>query len=173
MPTCLLRNSATGEIINSEIQISPPLRDFKGETDDDRENARKRLMEDPKRRAAYYSDWFYKKYKSKPVNFLSVSADHRDDIEKYVLPFMDRQRIPFPVEVVGGESPDALVKAIDPQWQASLPATYVYSATGELVRRWYTQVTLKEIAKVVEPMIGGDGSQEVGGRRQRPKSRRD
>lgn len=96
---------------------------------------------------------FDRKYRTKSVRFLSVSADHPDDLEDRILPYMKKAEIHFPVLVVGGESPDDLVKAVDPKWQGSLPATFVYDRDGNRVKAWFEKITLSDLQRVLDPLI--------------------
>lgn len=98
VPSCLLRNSATGEIINGAIRIAPPLSKFNGANEDEKAVARKRLLEDPKRRAAYYADWFAKKYQSVDPNaemqILVVEPPENENVEgQDLIPGLVRQDI--------------------------------------------------------------------------------
>lgn len=96
---------------------------------------------------------FYREHQSKGVSFVSVSADHPDDLMERVRPYVERQRIPFAVWVVGGESPDELVQAIDPQWQGSLPATFVFDASGTRRQAWYGKVEFSDLAGAVDSLL--------------------
>lgn|GEM_PF-1012774 len=96
---------------------------------------------------------FFREYRSKGVRFLSVSADHPDTLADRVRPYIEQQRIPFAVWVVGGESPDELVQAIDPRWQGSLPATFVFDASGARRQAWYEAIKYADLAGAVDALL--------------------
>jgi len=74
------------------------------------------------------------------ARFLSVSADHPDDIASHLEPYRQKMKLPFPVYVVGGESPDRFIPAVDPQWQGSLPATFIYDASGAIIWKHFEKL---------------------------------
>jgi len=96
---------------------------------------------------------FYEQYQPKGVRFLSVSADHPQQIEKSVIPFAEQMKLPFPVYVVGGESPDDLVKAIDSNWVGSLPATFLFDASGQKTQAWFEQIALTDLKGALDPLL--------------------
>lgn len=96
---------------------------------------------------------FFREYRSKGVRFLSVSADHPDTLADRVRPYIEQQRIPFAVWVVGGESPDELVQAIDPRWQGSLPATFVFDASGARRQAWYEAIKYADLTGAVDALL--------------------
>lgn len=83
---------------------------------------------------------FYRKRIPEGARFLSVSADHPDDIASRLEPYLRKVNLPFPVYVVGGEPPDRFIAAVDPQWQGSLPATFIHDATGAIVWRHFEKL---------------------------------
>ncbi|HEQ60146.1 MAG TPA: redoxin domain-containing protein, partial [Firmicutes bacterium] len=96
---------------------------------------------------------FFREYRSKGVRFLSVSADHPDTLDDRVRPYVEQQSIPFAVFVVGGESPDELVQAIDPRWQGSLPATFVFDASGARRQAWYEPIQYADLSGAVDALL--------------------
>lgn len=96
---------------------------------------------------------FDQTYRAKGVKFLSVSADHPDTLDERVRTYVKREKLPFAVWVVGGESPDELAQAIDRQWQGSLPATFVFDASGTRRQGWYGKVVFSDLARVVDSLL--------------------
>jgi thiol-disulfide isomerase/thioredoxin len=73
------------------------------------------------------------------TRFLSVSADHPDDVASRLEPYRQKTKLPFPVYVVGGEPPDRFIAAVDPEWQGSLPATFIHDASGAIIWRHFRE----------------------------------
>ena len=96
---------------------------------------------------------FARTYRAKGVKFLSVSADHPDDLSERVRTYVEREELPFAVWVVGGESPEELAQAIDRQWQGSLPATFVFDASGTRRQAWYGKVAFSDLAGAVDSLL--------------------
>lgn len=103
---------------------------------------------------------FHRKYSAKNVALLSVSADGHDHVEKVVKPFMTSRKIPFPVHVIDA-MPDAVSAALKLDWEGGLPATFVFDAKGKLVKAWFEELTLNDLATVVDPLLKRSSPEKV------------
>lgn len=92
---------------------------------------------------------FYREQIPQGVRFLSISADHPDDIASHLEPYRQKMKLPFPVYVVGGEPPDRFIPAVDPQWQGSLPATFIHDATGAIVWRHFEKLEKADFENIL------------------------
>ena len=102
---------------------------------------------------------FYRKYEPRGIRFISVSIDDPDDPEKSLIPFMERQGVPFPVFLPGrSESPEGLTEPINPDWDAGLPATFVFDRDGNLHKSWLRDIEFAELVEVVGPLLTKAGS---------------
>ena len=97
--------------------------------------------------AKFYSD--YCKGKD-DVAFLSVTADDKSTIEDTVEPFIAKKKIPFPVRMLYPSAPEELVEALDVDWSAELPATFLFDRRGKIRRAWFERVHFKELKAAVE-----------------------
>ncbi len=70
------------------------------------------------------------KYQSKGVDFIGVSADYADEIDTKIVPFLEQQKVNFPVYVQDFENVDALINSLNPAWGGAIPATFIYDAGG-------------------------------------------
>jgi len=93
---------------------------------------------------------FYREQIPEGVQFLSVSADHPDDIASHLEPYRQKMKLPFPVYVVGGESPDRFIAAVDPQWQGSLPATFIHDASGAIIWRHFEKLEKTDFENILD-----------------------
>jgi thiol-disulfide isomerase/thioredoxin len=103
---------------------------------------------------------FYREYSPKGVVFLSFSADHPDDLDSAVGPYLKKEKLPFPVYLIGGVSPNEFVNAVDPEWVGSLPATFVYNPEGERVQSWFEKIQKEDIERQVKVLL--EDSKEAG-----------
>jgi len=100
---------------------------------------------------------FYRAYRDDGVHFLSVSADHHSTRDSKVVPFVKSYEIPFPVQVMYLESPDALIEELPIDWDGALPATFIFGPDGEVAKSWIGEVNYDILADAVAE-IRGDAS---------------
>lgn len=96
---------------------------------------------------------FYQDYAHRPVEFLSISADHPSTIDDRVRPFIEEKRLPFPVHVMKVEGPDELNDVLNLDWDGALPATFVFRRDGTMAHSWVGAITLAGLKKVVDPLL--------------------
>lgn len=64
------------------------------------------------------------------VVFYTVSVDLRQGIEKYVKPFLRKQNDTSIALLLDAEDPAPVMKTMDPTWDGTLPATFVFDRQG-------------------------------------------
>lgn len=92
-------------------------------------------------------------YKGKPLEFISVSADAVDTIEKVVIPFHEKHALPFPVGVMNGQDMDAFSQALGKELSGALPETLVYGKDGKLVKAIESETDFAELDAIIAPLI--------------------
>ncbi len=79
----------------------------------------------------------FDQYRSKRIDFLAVSADYWTETVDNVPEMVEKLDMNLPVKVLEDSDADTVIRSIDPEWQGDLPATFVYSATGERVHKFF------------------------------------
>ena len=74
-----------------------------------------------------------RRYKAKGLVVLAVSGDNLRDIPAKVMPFLARQKPPFP-QFILRPNLDTFVNGFRPAWQEDFPQTFVFDRRGRLVR---------------------------------------
>ena len=75
-------------------------------------------------------------YASKNVEVILVSLDFPKQVEKRLLPFINKKNLKSKVILLDDVDEDVWIKDIDSTWSGALPATLIYSAKG---RKFFEQ----------------------------------
>jgi len=97
---------------------------------------------------------FYETMNREKTAFLSVSADDVSTLDDAVLPFMERQRIPFPVYLMEGRDPGAFTDALRTEISGGLPTTIFYDANGNVAKVVERDMNLDELREMVAELGG-------------------
>ena len=68
-----------------------------------------------------------KEYANKNVEVLLVSLDFPKQVDKRLIPFINRKKINSKVVLLDDVNEDIWIKAIDSTWSGALPATLIYN----------------------------------------------
>src|SRR6266545_1887752 len=68
-------------------------------------------------------------YRAKGLDFIAVSLDDQKDINTEVPKFLRAMHAVMPVYLLNAADPEPAIKAVDPQWGGSLPATFLFNVT--------------------------------------------
>ena len=75
-------------------------------------------------------------YADKNVEVILVSLDFPKQVEKRLLPFINKKNLQSKVILLDDVDEDVWIKDIDSTWSGALPATLIYNAKG---RKFYEQ----------------------------------
>ncbi|MEM8908297.1 MAG: TlpA disulfide reductase family protein, partial [Bacteroidota bacterium] len=68
----------------------------------------------------------HEKYQDKAFQLVLVSLDFPKQIEKKLVPFLEKHQLPGQMMVLDDPDSNTWINAIDPQWSGAIPATIVY-----------------------------------------------
>ena len=83
-----------------------------------------------------YFEKINKQYADKNVAVLLVSLDFPKQVEKKLIPFINRKKLQSEVVLLDDVNEDVWIKAIDESWSGALPATIIYTKNK---RKFYEQ----------------------------------
>lgn len=83
-----------------------------------------------------YFEKIGKLYAQKNVEVLLISLDFPKQVEKKLIPFINKKKIQSEVIHFDDVNEDFWIKAIDESWSGAIPATIIYNAK---VRKFYEQ----------------------------------
>ena len=81
---------------------------------------------------------------------LAVSGDKPRDVPAKVMPFLARQKPPFPQFVLRPDL-DTFVNGFRPAWQEDFPQTFVYDRQGRLVREMGEEQSVRPGGRRLSP----------------------
>ena len=83
-----------------------------------------------------YFEKINKEYASKNVEVLLVSLDFPKQVEKKLIPFINKKKLQSEVVFFNDINEDVWIKAIDENWSGAIPATIIYNKDK---RKFYEQ----------------------------------
>jgi thiol-disulfide isomerase/thioredoxin len=92
-------------------------------------------------------------YGGRGVAVISVSIDFPDKMEKELLPFLARHRPGFEVYLKKDGDIVTFTRTIDPEWKATLPATFFYDRRGRPSVKRYSAMTRSEMERILNALL--------------------
>ncbi len=96
---------------------------------------------------------FYTETKRTDVTFISVNANAPETIAGEVKPFIEKNKLPFPVSVLSNADPEAIGKATGAEVSGALPLTLIYDRAGKLQKTLEEPVTFDILTALVKPLL--------------------
>lgn len=91
-------------------------------------------------------------YRSKGLNFLSVTVDELED-KRLAVSFIQEMKAKMPVVLLNVADKEPAIHAIDMNWDGALPATFIYDRTGVLVYRHFGKIKPEELRATIDKTI--------------------
>jgi len=91
-------------------------------------------------------------YRSKGLNFLSVTVDELED-KRLAVSFIQEMKAKMPVVLLNVPDKEPAIHAIDANWDGALPATFMYDRTGALVYRHFGKIKPEELRAVIDKQV--------------------
>ena len=74
----------------------------------------------------------HKKYQGQKYKFIFVSLDFPKQIEKKLVPFLEKNPLPGEIIVLDDSDSNTWIPAVDPEWSGAIPATMVYQGDRKI-----------------------------------------
>ncbi|MFY9243265.1 MAG: TlpA disulfide reductase family protein [Polaribacter sp.] len=98
-----------------------------------------------------YFEKIKKEYATKNVEILLVSLDFPKQIDKKLIPFINKNNLQSEVVLFDDVNEDVWIKAIDENWTGALPATLIYSKNK---RKFFEQsFTYETLENELKPFL--------------------
>jgi thiol-disulfide isomerase/thioredoxin len=95
-----------------------------------------------------------KDYKTRGLEFVTVSLDDRSDIKTGVPQFLRQMRAVMPAYLLNVPDPEPAIKSVDAEWGGGLPATFLFDAEGRIVFKHMGRVNAAELRAAIEKVAG-------------------
>jgi thiol-disulfide isomerase/thioredoxin len=94
-----------------------------------------------------------KDYRPLALEFITISLDDVTDIKTSVPKFLGSMKATMPAYLLDVSDPEPAIDLVDPRWQGSLPATFLYNDKGEMVYRHIGRVNPEELRAEIEKVV--------------------
>jgi len=92
-------------------------------------------------------------YRLRSLEFVTVSLDDVSEIKNEVPKFLDSMKATMPAYLLNVSDPEPAINLVDPRWQGSLPATFLYNEKGEVVYKHIGRIDPVELREAIEKVI--------------------
>jgi thiol-disulfide isomerase/thioredoxin len=92
-------------------------------------------------------------FRPKSLDFFTVSLDDVSNIKTEVPKFLAEMKATMPAYLLDAPDPEPAINAVDRKWQGDLPATFLYSAQGDVVYRHFGRVNTAELREAIEKVV--------------------
>jgi thiol-disulfide isomerase/thioredoxin len=82
----------------------------------------------------------YNTYNDDKFEILGISVDEPDEINSKVIPFLNKNKVPFKVYLAKLDNEEKFINALNSSWNGAIPATFIYDSAG---RQKYFSIGMK------------------------------
>jgi thiol-disulfide isomerase/thioredoxin len=98
-----------------------------------------------------------KDYKTRGLEFVTVSLDDAADIKTSVPEFLRQMRAEMPAYLLNVPDPEPAIKMVDETWGGGLPATFLFNAQGQVVFRHMGRIKPAELRAALDKLTRDGG----------------
>ena len=69
-------------------------------------------------------------YDTDKVEVVGVSLDYADERESKVIPFIEKNNVPFKIYLAHFDSQEEFIDSVQKSWSGAIPATFIYDRNG-------------------------------------------
>jgi thiol-disulfide isomerase/thioredoxin len=95
-------------------------------------------------------------YKTRSLEFVTVSLDDAADIETSVPEFLRQMRAEMPAYLLNVPDPEPAIKMLDETWGGGLPATFLFDAQGRVVFKHMGRIKPAELRAALDKTVTSD-----------------
>ncbi len=92
-------------------------------------------------------------YRTKGLNFVSVSLDEITDIKTKVPDFLKQVKAEMPVVLLNVNDPEPAIHFVDPAWQGDMPATFLYVKDGKLAFKYFGAIKPAQLRSEIDKLV--------------------
>jgi thiol-disulfide isomerase/thioredoxin len=92
-------------------------------------------------------------YRTRGLNFVSVSLDDVVDIKTRVPDFLKQVKAQMPVVLLNVNDPEPAIHFVDPAWQGDMPATFLYDKDGKVVFKHFGVIKPAELRGAIDKLL--------------------
>jgi thiol-disulfide isomerase/thioredoxin len=92
-------------------------------------------------------------YRSRGLRTITITLDEPDRLKVIVPKFLTNMRATMPTYHLSVEQPEDAMSVVDPQWNGTLPATFLFDKHGKLVYKKVGRFKLSLLRQAIEQSI--------------------
>jgi thiol-disulfide isomerase/thioredoxin len=94
-----------------------------------------------------------KDYKERGLEFIVVSLDDVEELNKGVPEFLQQMHATMPAYLLNVPDQEAAMDAVDPQWGGAMPATFLFDGKNQIVFKRMKRINAVELRAAIEKTI--------------------
>lgn len=98
----------------------------------------------------------YKNYRTRGLEFVTISLDDAAEIETSVPEFLRQMHAEMPAYLLNVPDPEPAIKMLDATWGGGLPATFLFDAQGQVVFKHMGRIKPAELRAALEKTVTSD-----------------
>ena len=91
-------------------------------------------------------------YATSNVRILLVSLDMPSELERTLLPFIQRKKLQSEIVLLNEPDPNIWIDKIEPTWTGSLPATLIFNGSSKKRMFFEKQISKEELFSTIQQM---------------------
>ena len=91
-------------------------------------------------------------YDERQVEVVGISADYPDEVDSKIVPFLEKQNVPFRVYVANFDHQEDFINAVNRSWSGALPASAIYDPQGNQQFFLVGQGTFEDFKKEIDKL---------------------
>lgn len=95
-------------------------------------------------------------YRSRGLEFITISLDDLTDIKTTVPQFLKQMRAQMPSYLLNASEPETAINEVDPTWSGGLPATFLFDAQGRMVFKQMGRIKPAELRQAIEKAVASE-----------------
>ncbi len=99
-----------------------------------------------------YFEQLWDDYRTKKFKVILISLDFPQQIEKKLIPFMEKHQLESEVWVLDDADANSWIDKVSPKWSGSIPATLVYTRDAREFREQSFE-TYEELNELIAPFV--------------------
>jgi thiol-disulfide isomerase/thioredoxin len=93
------------------------------------------------------------KYQGRNLEVIGISADYPDEIASKITPFIESEKVNFPIYVQDFDKEENFINYLNRDWSGALPATFIYDKSGAQQKFLLGKQSFQEFQQAVEELF--------------------
>lgn len=87
------------------------------------------------------------------LDVVAISVDYEEDVKDKVLPFLNKNKVEFPVYLSGFKKDEDLINYFSKEWNGALPGTAIYDVNGKQIKFLEGKQSYESFSSIIETLL--------------------